>query len=66
MNRFINWLSAFAFGDEKQETGDSFIHMSSQDLETRVRFNNDEDIFCEIKRINGRIELKFERMEELK
>lgn len=60
-----NWLKAFAFGEE-QEDSKSYIQIAAPELETKVKFNNAEDMRCEIKRINGKIEFKFERMEELR
>lgn len=67
IKRFFNWLKSFvAPADEPEEDSKSVIHIATPDLATKVKFDNKESMRCEIKRIDGKIEFKFERLEELR
>ena len=62
IHKFFIWLKTFGCGEE---CGSGFIQVDTPELQTRFNFNGDEDLDCSIKRINGRIEIKFGRKEEL-
>lgn len=66
MNKIINALKTFGCGEEYQKGGNGCIQVDTPELQTRFNFNGDEDLDCSIKRVNGRIEIKFERKEELR
>ena len=66
MNKIINALKTFFSGEEYQKGGNGCIQVDTPELQTRFNFNGDEDLDCSIKRVNGRIEIKFGRKEELR
>lgn len=62
IHKFFIWLKTFGCGKETENEG--FINIVTPELQTRFNFNGDEDLDCSIKRVNGRIEIKFGRKEE--
>lgn len=61
IRKFFIWLKTFGCGEE---CGSGCIQVDTPELQTRFNFNGDEDLDCSIKRVNGRIEIKFGRKEE--
>lgn len=61
IRKFLIWLKTFGCGEE---CGSGCIQVDTPELQTRFNFNGDEDLDCSIKRVNGRIEIKFGRKEE--
>lgn len=66
LHKFFIWLKTFGCGEEYQKGGNGCIQVDTPELQTRFNFNGDEDLDCSIKRVNGRIEIKFGRKEELR
>ena len=59
IHKFFIWLKTFGCGEETENEG--FINIVTPELQTKFNFNGDEDLDCSIKRVNGRIEIKFGR-----
>lgn len=66
LNKIIAWFRSFVSPEENGEDSKSYIQIATPDLATKVKFGNEESMRCEIKRIDGKIEFKFERLEELR
>lgn len=66
MGKIINALKAFVSGEEYQKGGNGCIQVDTPELQTRFNFNGEEDLDCSIKRVNGQIEIKFRRREEVR
>ena len=65
MNKIISWLKTFVFGEEGEEQKGT-IHIITPELEVKAKFD-DEESMRRIKRIiDNEIELRFERMVELR
>lgn len=62
IHKFFIWLKTFGCGEGTENEG--FINIVTPELQTRFNFSGDEDLDCSIKRVNGRIEIKFGRKEE--
>lgn len=63
IHKFFTWLKTLGCGEEG---GNGCIQVDTPELQTRFNFNGEEDLDCSIKRINGQIEIKFRRKEELR
>lgn len=64
MNKISNFFKSL-FSDNEEEENEGFINVVTPELKTKVRFDVDEGMYCYIRRINGQIEIKLEKMEEL-
>lgn len=65
IHKFFIWLKTFGCGENNGD-GNGCIQVDTPELQTRFNFNGDEDLDCSIKRINGQIEIKFRRREEVR
>ena len=66
IRKFFIWLKTFGCGEENQKGDSGCIKVDTPELQTRFNFNGEEDLDCSIKRINGQIEIKFRRREEMR
>ena len=63
IHKFFIWLKTLGCGENNGD-GNGCIQVDTPELQTRFNFNGNEDLDCSIKRVNGRIEIKFGRKEE--
>lgn len=65
MNKIISWLKTFVFGEEEEEQKGT-IHIVTPEIEVKADFK-DEESMRRVKRIiDNEIELRFERMVEMR
>ena len=65
MNKIISWLKPFVFGDEV-ESDKGYIHIVTPELEVKAKFDDEESMLRIQTIINNEIELRFNRLEELR
>ncbi len=63
--KFVSLVKAFFSGaEEEAEAG--FIDVVTPELKTKVKFDVKEGVYCTVSRINGQIEVKLEKVDEVK
>lgn len=65
MNKIISWLKTFGCGEEV-ESDKGYIHIVTPELEVKAKFDDEESMLRIQTIINNEIELRFNRMEELR
>lgn len=65
MNKIISSIKSFFLGTAEEED-EGFIDVVTPELKTKVKFDVKEGVYCTVSRINGQIEIKLEKVEELK
>ena len=65
MNKIISSIKSFFLGTVEEED-EGFIDVVTPELKTKVKFDVKEGVYCTVSRINGQIEIKLEKVEELK
>ena len=63
--KFVSWFKTFAFGDEV-ESDKGYIHIVTPELQVKAKFDDEESMKRIQKIINNEIELRFERMVEMR
>lgn len=65
MNKVFNFFKSL-FSETEEEENEGFVSVITPELKTKVKFNVDEGMYCNIRRINGKIEIKLEKVDEVK
>lgn len=63
IHKFFTWLKTFGCGEE---CGNGCIQVDTPELKTKVKFDVKEGVYCTVSRINGQIEVKLEKVDEVK
>ena len=65
--KFVSLVKAFFSGEEEEkEEKEGFIDVVTPELKTKVKFDVKEGVYCTVSRINGQIEVKLEKVDEVK
>lgn len=64
MNKISSFFKSL-FSETEEEENAGFISVVTPELKTKVKFDVKEGVHCNIRRINGKIEIKLEKVEEL-
>ena len=65
IHKFFIWLKTFGCGEEV-ESDKGYIHIVTPELEVKAKFDDEESMLRIQTIINNEIELRFNRMEELR